>query len=189
MTYKDRMRVIAGTAKGRKLVAPPGNATRPTPARVREALFSILAAHLSGAAVLDIFAGTGSLGMEALSRGARVACFIESDRRALAALCHNVKSFGGAAEVLAMPATAALNHLARLRRRFDLVFMDPPYTHGLLAPVLASVAAAKLLKEDGVIVCEHHGHTPAPPAPPGFTAISTRIFGDVAISLFGQNAK
>lgn len=179
------MRVIAGTARGRKLVAPHGLDTRPTPGRVREALFSIIAAHIPGARVLDLFAGTGALGIEALSRGAAHATFVERDRRALVALRRNIEPFTACATVLAQPVNAALSQLQKSAAHYDLIFMDPPYPLNLGGPTLAILAAGAFLEAAGVVICEHSGSAPAPQAPPGWELLRGRAFGDVAIALYG----
>lgn len=182
------MRVIAGSAKGRKLQAPRGMTTRPTPARVRESLFSMLGPYLDDAAVLDLFAGTGALGIESVSRGAKEAVFVDADRRALEALRHNVAFLGNQATVLTMSAAQAMRWLAGRKRQFGIIFLDPPYAHDLLAPTLAQIVAHKLLAPEGVVVCEHHGKQLPPPAPPPLTLLRTRRFGDVALSLLTDGA-
>src|SRR5437763_2820706 len=120
------MRVIAGTYGGRRLVAPRGAATRPTADRVREALFSALG-DVSELTVLDLFAGSGALGIEALSRGAATATFVERGRPALAALRANLEALRVEAEVVPGDAAAFVRNAARDGRAYDLVFVDPPY--------------------------------------------------------------
>ena len=143
------MRIVAGSFKGRRLVAPPGSATRPTSDRVREALFSVLGPWVQGARVLDLFAGSGALGLEALSRGAATAVFVDRSQRAIAAIRTNLEALGVDADVHRMEAHAALRAALGRREAYDLVFLDPPYRHaaGLgrklsetLLPVLAPAA-------------------------------------------------
>ena len=143
------MRIVAGSFKGRRLVAPPGTATRPTSDRVREALFSVLGPSVPGARVLDLFAGSGALGLEALSRGAATAVFVDRSQRAIAAIRTNLEALGVDADVHRMEAHAALRAALGRREAYDLVFLDPPYRHaaGLgrklsetLLPVLAPAA-------------------------------------------------
>jgi 16S rRNA (guanine966-N2)-methyltransferase len=133
------MRVIAGTYGGRRLAAPPGTATRPTSDRVREALFSMLGA-LDGMRVLDLFAGSGALGIEALSRGAAFAAFVERERRALDVLRGNLATLAVPGErfsVHAQDALAALRNATARGDAYDVVFLDPPYAAGeRLAPAL-----------------------------------------------------
>ena len=134
------MRIIAGRWRGRPLLAPPGDSTRPTADRVREALFSMLASRLGsfeGLQVADLFAGSGALGLEALSRGAAHCVFVESDRKAIDAIRANIAALGASGEVL--PRNA--EHAA-FPRPVDLAFLDPPYGSGLAAAVLAKLAVA-----------------------------------------------
>lgn len=180
------MRVIAGTAKGRKLIAPKGLSTRPTPARVREALFSIIGAHVPHAQVLDLFAGTGALGIEALSRGAAHAVFVDRDRNAAAILRRNADPFVQRYEILAMAANQAATLLAQRQRRFDIIFVDPPYPAKLWSPTLEAVARHALLAPDGIVVCEHPSSVAPPQSPAGLVCARTRAFGDVTISLFAH---
>lgn len=121
------MRVVAGTYGGRRLVAPPGATTRPTSDRVREALFSILGESVHGARVLDLFAGSGALGIEALSRGAASAVFVDHSARAIASVRANLAALGIDADVRRMDARAALRAASARTEAYDLVFLDPPY--------------------------------------------------------------
>ena len=135
------MRIVAGEWRGRRLVAPPGRTTRPTSDRVREALFSILG-PLDGERVLDLYAGSGALGLEALSRGAGEATLVERDRAALKALRANVEALGAHAHVIAGDVASFLDSAATAGGHYDLVFLDPPYRSGVgrelsLEPVLA----------------------------------------------------
>lgn len=189
------MRVIAGTARGRRLAAPEGPRTRPTPDRVREALFSILTARIPQARVLDLFAGTGAFGIEALSRGATHATFVESGRAALVALRQNLELVAGAdTRLVTRPLPGALDELAIAGGNagpYDLIFMDPPYEAGLLEPTLARIAALDLSAPNGIVICEHRGGTeteravPLPPAP--LTVQETRSWGDVAVTFIATN--
>lgn len=134
------MRIIAGQWRGRPLIAPPGDATRPTSDRAREALFSMLASRLGsfeGLLVADLFAGSGALGLEALSRGAAHCVFVENDRRAVDAIRSNIATLKASGEVLARGA----EHAA-LPAPVDLAFLDPPYGSGLVLPVLAKLDLA-----------------------------------------------
>jgi 16S rRNA (guanine(966)-N(2))-methyltransferase RsmD len=152
---------------------------------VREALFSILGPRVQQANVLDLFAGTGALGLEALSRGAARVTLVERSRTALPVLMRNVAAVGLAGtDIVAMDATRALSRLAAAAQRFDLVFLDPPYALNLLAPTLADIVANDLLLPRATIVCEHSSRDSAPPAPASLRHIQTRSFGDVALSFF-----
>ena len=181
------MRVVAGRLRGRPLKAPAGDATRPTGARVKEALFSILA-DVSEARVLDLFSGSGALGIEALSRGARSAVFVESARPALACLRENLTTLGlnDSAHVLPVRVEAALAQLRRLGP-FDLVLCDPPWRDAQAAwRGLEELAAAGLFAPDARVVLEHAAKDPpAPPEGAGrLRRYDERRWGDTAVSLF-----
>ena len=151
------MRVIAGEHKGRRLHAPPGTSVRPTPDRVREAVFSILGERVDGARVLDLYAGTGALGIEALSRGAEHAVFVDDDPRAVEAIARNLTEIGADGEVKRRDALA---FLAQTQARFDLVFADPPYSS---APELAQPLTERLpavLADEALIVTESDKRNP-----------------------------
>jgi 16S rRNA (guanine(966)-N(2))-methyltransferase RsmD len=178
------MRVIAGRLGGRRLVAPRGLATRPTTDRVREALFSALGS-VAGARVLDVFAGTGALGIEALSRGAARAVFVENARPALAALRENLAALAlqDEARVVAQPALRAMAGVAA-DGPFDLVFADPPYAAlAEVPPLVAALTNAGALGAEARFVLEHASRDPAP-ALPGLAARPTRTYGDTAITVY-----
>ncbi len=177
------MRVIAGALGGRKLIAPRGLATRPTTDRVREALFSALSS-VEGARVLDLYAGTGALGIEALSRGAASAVFVESARPAVAALRENLTSLGlqNKARVITDPVARAVARLtSEGAARFDLVFADPPYDDvddalealEILVPVLDPAAR---------VILEHSSRRPPAAVPAALTFVRTRTYGDSALA-------
>jgi 16S rRNA (guanine(966)-N(2))-methyltransferase RsmD len=153
------VRVVAGAFGGRRLSAPAGSATRPTSDRVREAVFSILG-PLDGERVLDLFAGSGALGIEALSRGAEEAVFVERDRRALAALRGNLEALGIDADVRPGEALRALRDAAARGEAYDLVFLDPPYRQagGLGADI--SQGLAGLLAPGARVVAETDRRAP-----------------------------
>ena len=149
------MRIIAGTARGRKIEAPEGKNTRPTLDRVRENLFNILQMNIRGSRVLDLFAGSGALSIEALSRGAESATLVDSDRNANRIQKKNLESLGfaGQAEVMLRDWKQAAAELIRDGRQYDLVFLDPPYRMTDLREVFATLE--KLIADDGLVVLEH----------------------------------
>jgi 16S rRNA (guanine966-N2)-methyltransferase len=185
------MRITGGTLRSRSLRAPPGNATRPTTDRVREALFGILAAAgvLEGANVADLYAGTGALGIEAISRGARRATLVESARPALAVLRANVESLGVQELVHVIAAQVGTGACAaRLASDgpFDLVLADPPWADvgsGEVATALASLAASGALAPGGTLVLEHASRS-HPPEIAGFAREDTRRYGDTALTFY-----
>lgn len=147
------MRIIAGRWRGRALKAPDGAATRPTSDRAREAIFSMLTSRLGsfeGLAVLDVFAGTGALGIEALSRGAASACFIDSDAAAIRAIRANLAALGAAGDVRQAPVLA----LGPAPQPHDLIFLDPPYGKALAAPALAHLKAQGWIAPHAIISIE-----------------------------------
>lgn len=150
------MRVISGTLKGRRLVCPPGLATRPTADRIKESIFNILSGRFQERRVLDLFAGTGALGIEALSRGAAVAVFIDQAKAAMDVLHRNIRALGleGRSRTIRWNIRKNLNCL-HSTPPFDLVFMDPPYSTDAVTPVLTSLAACGALCSGARIVIEH----------------------------------
>lgn len=176
------MRIIAGKWRGRPLKAPPGPATRPTADRVREALFSMLLSRLGsfeGLRVADVFAGTGALGLEALSRGAAHASFIENDPIALAALKANIAALGADfdADVVAQPVAS----LGRARLACDIVLLDPPYGEGLGPPALARLVAQGWIAPHALVSVET-GRKEDLEAP-GFTVEAVRGHGKARLHL------
>ena len=179
------MRIIAGTHRGRRIAAPAGDATRPTSDRVREALFSILG-PLEGVDVLDLFAGSGALGLEALSRGAASATLVERARPAVACIRANVAALGmeDRARVVPRDWRSALAAERAAGRAFGLCLLDPPYslTHRVEAQLEALLAP--LVAAPGIVVIEHSAARP-PPEPSGLEIVSRtdRIYGDTALSV------
>lgn len=182
------MRVIAGVARGRKLAAPQHGKTRPTPERVREAVFSALASAVPGARVLDLFAGSGALGIEALSRGAKAATFVEHDADTAALLRRNLEVLPAEvrahATVCVDDVSRALSRLAGEKDPFDLIFADAPFAAEALAGVLLAVAGGRLLAPDGRAVLEHPRARPPPASLPTLALSRTRSYGSVSVSTY-----
>lgn len=155
------MRVIAGKARSLKLMTPPGMDTRPTTDRTKETLFNILQPEISGARFLDLFSGSGAIGIEALSRGAAFAVFVEKDRAAAECIQKNLAftKLGDNGQILRKDVKAALKSLEK-GAAFDLIFMDPPYGHGLERQVLGYLAHSSLLADEGMVVVEASLETP-----------------------------
>jgi 16S rRNA (guanine966-N2)-methyltransferase len=173
------VRVVAGEFRGRRIAAPRGMRTRPTADRVREALFSMLG-DVSGARVLDLYAGSGALGIEALSRGAESALFVERDPRAVAAIERNLESLGLEQAVLRQD---AVRFLARAEGTFDLVFCDPPYDSAsrLAGPLAEGLPA--LTSEQARIVTESDKRNPLELP---FPLLTERTYGDTRIAIHGR---
>ena len=177
------MRVIAGRYGGRRLQTPRGAATRPTSDRVREALFSVLGDRVQGARVLDLFAGSGALGIEALSRGAAEATFVDSAPAAIRAIRANLEALGAAAEVRRSDARRFLGGASAAARQYDLVFLDPPYR---LAGRLASELTAALpavLAPGAAVVAESDRRQELEL---GLPILDERRYGDTLIRIHGS---
>jgi 16S rRNA (guanine(966)-N(2))-methyltransferase RsmD len=181
------MRIIAGEFRGRRLVAPRGSSTRPTADRVKEAVFNILGPpRRRPFRALDLYAGSGALGLEVLSRGGDEAVLVDADRDAAAAVERNVGALGvGArARLLRREAGAAIAALEASGARFDWIFADPPYEGGALDRALRLLGRSTLLHEDGVVVAEHEARNP-PAERYGRLALSDRRqWGNTAVSFY-----
>lgn len=151
-------RILAGGGKGRRLQSPTGLRTRPTGSRVKQTLFDILAPEISGCRFLDAFAGSGSVGLEALSRGAARVVFVDTSSAAVASIQANreaLSRLGGEVQVFRQDARVALGVLADRGVRFDVIFLDPPYDSPLYEEVLEQIDQTGLLEQDGVVIAEH----------------------------------
>ena len=147
------MRVITGSARGRRLKELEGQETRPTTDRVKESIFNIIQFDVEGSRVLDLFAGTGQLGIEALSRGAAAAVFVEQRRDAAALVRENLK-ITGLTDRARVVNGEALSYLASAGEKFDIIFLDPPYAAKLWEPALEAVSRFDILSDHGIIICE-----------------------------------
>jgi 16S rRNA (guanine966-N2)-methyltransferase len=176
------LRIIGGALRGRKWRIPDVAGLRPTPDRVRETLFNWLAPHISGRRVLDVFAGSGALGFEALSRGAASAVLVEKDRAALSVLRETATRFGlSQARIEAGEALAFL--AAQPPSSYDLVFLDPPFDSGLLAPALRLIDQHAVLAADGYCYVEHPTAAAPPPLPEGWVLHRSGKAGEVGYHL------
>ena len=184
------MRVIAGELKGRRLVSPRGRTTRPTADQVRIACLDTLMPFLAAGPFLDLFAGAGGVGIEALSRGAPSATFVEQDRAALHALRDNLEQLGlrERARVVRGDAARAVGELASAGERFAVVFLDPPYDSPRAAPALEAVAAGAVLLESAVVVVQHATKTPPAAAMGALTLWKARRFGETTLTFFRRDA-
>ncbi len=150
------MRVIAGSARRRSLICPAGNHTRPTTDRIKETLFNILSGELYDIRFLDLFSGSGGIGIEALSRGGRECVFVEKDREALRCIRENISrtGFEDKSHVMAMDVMRALGKLEAFGQPFEVIFMDPPYRQGWEEKIVSFLLTSSLVREDTLLVIE-----------------------------------
>ena len=178
------MRVITGTARGRRLKTPEGMDIRPTTDNVKESVFNILQFDIEGRRVLDLFAGTGQLGIECLSRGAKEAVFIDQSRDAVKIVKENLKACGFSAPVLQQDAISYLNACGK----FDLIFVDPPYDAGLYKTVLEKINSIDILSEGGIILCESRRETEMPDMQAPYLKRKEYRYGKVKLSLYSKES-
>ena len=173
-------RISGGSLSSRKLRSPKGTNVRPTPGRVKESLFSILAGRLEGARVLDLFAGTGAIGFEAASRGAARVVSVESNRETATAISEAARELG-VDDVVTVFQAPAERALYRLEGPFDIVYLDPPYAQPLPTQVFALLHERGLLAPDALVVYEHAARTILPEIP-GYRSVREEVYGDVALA-------
>lgn len=181
------MRIIAGRAKGKRLYSPRGKDIRPTADRVKESIFNILGGQWEGVRVLDLFAGTGSLGLEAASRGAEEVVFIEKSRPALDLLKKNISlcGFDSNAVVLPMSVPRGLTLMGQRRRVFHLIFADPPYDRGWVERAIAQILIHRVLTEDGLVVIEHGPNEPPAQRHGKLAILQQKTYGETTITFLG----
>ncbi len=177
------VRIISGKSRGRKLLAPPGLDTRPTTDRVKESMFNLLIPYLPAKNVLDLFAGSGALGIEALSRGAEKCTFLDTDKAALLTIKKNLE-LARETENSEVLSADALTYLGRTSSKFDLIFLDPPYNKGLLTKALTLIFERDLLSESGVIVAESEAGGEEPPSGL-FKALKNARYGKTTVFILG----
>ena len=180
------MRIIAGEARGRRIEAPEGRNTRPTLDRVRENLFNMLQGETDGSRVLDLFAGSGALSFEALSRGAEYACLADHDRKASAIQKKNAETLGyqNRTKIITADWHKALKETESDGERFDIVFLDPPYAMLDLAGVFSGLVP--VLGEDALIILEHEAGKKTETGP-GYECIKQRNWGFCGVSIYRRN--
>ena len=177
------MRVITGTSRGRRLVTPPGEDVRPTTDNVKESVFSIIQFSVEGRTFLDAFAGSGQMGVEALSRGAKKAVFLDNSRRSLDAVRKNLETTG-LADKAEVRNTDTLSYLSGTAQRFDIAFLDPPYKTGLLQSALEILP--KVMNESGVIICEHPFDEELPEETGDFIIKKNYKYGKIMITVYSH---
>lgn len=180
------MRVIGGNVRGRRLKVPKSGSVRPTAARVKESLFNILPHDLTGLRVLDLFAGTGNLTIEALSRGAAEAILIDASAQSGDIIHENLRRLGlsSRTKVWISPVSRALRLLARRGESFDLLFLDPPYEEQLVESTLQAIAGTGLLRGRGILVAEHSRREPVKKQYGDLALDDQRRYGSTVLSFF-----
>ena len=178
------MRIISGTLRGRKLLSPKGNDVRPTTDKVREAVFDILYQFKdTDYVVFDVFAGSGSMGLEAISRGASKVFFSDNSRESLALVKENV-SICDAGEKSVFLSGDYLRNISRVKEKIDVFFLDPPYANGYILPALKAIDEAGNIKDDGIVVCEHSFRDKLPEKVSGFTRVKSRKYGSIGLTFY-----
>jgi len=183
-----RMRIIAGTYRGRRIVYPKH--IRPTQDKVRQAIFDVLAGVVPGARVLELFAGSGAMGLESLSRGASSVCLIDADRCSTNAIMRNLEALDlgkkeqGAVRVYTNDAFRAVKILKKKGERFNLVFLDPPYHKGLAKKALKTVASSGILAPRSFVIVEHAGTDDLGDGPEHIIRFKEANYGDIKVSFF-----
>jgi len=181
------VRIVAGSARGRPLKGPKdARVIRPTADRVRETLFNVLGQWMDGLAVLDLYAGTGALGLEALSRGAARLVMVDRDREAQGLCRENAAALGftDKARLLARPVDEALGQLAADGERFEVIFADPPYAARAAAELLEQLGRHPVCAAGGLVVVEHDRREDAPDSGAGFVREDARRFGDTVVTFY-----
>ena len=179
------MRIITGKARGLRLNVPKNYDVRPTADRVKESLFNIIGSKVLGAAVLDLFAGSGNLGLESWSRGARFVQFVDNSRTSLQLTDSNIRKCRAEADckVLKHDAEAAVELLYKQGQRFDLIFVDPPYNRGWVQKILAKLVKTPLLAENGWLIAEHSAHDDiACAVPEDYVIFRSQQYGETVLS-------
>jgi len=185
------MRIITGTSKGKKLRPLRGQAIRPTSDRVKESIFNILGEEVEGKHVLDLFAGTGNLGIEALSRGATRTVFVEKEKLAIDLIKKNLShcGFDDRFHIITSEVERAIRHLHRKGDVFDFIFMDPPYRRGLVQKTLGILQAHPLHHEDSILVIEHDRRETLSESTEGWVLVRKRPFRDTVVSFISPSGK
>lgn len=180
------MRIIAGKAKGTRLKMVPGKHVRPTADRVKESLFQVIGPFFDGGMALDLFSGTGALGLEALSRGLEKAIFIDSSKASCDVIKVNAQAsrLSDSVEIYRRDVSRALPQLKKRQLQFDYIFLDPPYMKNLLVPIMEKLSVYKLLNEDGLIIAEHESESMPPEKIGDFRRYRLLNYRDTAISLY-----
>lgn len=182
------MRVVSGTNKGISLKAVPGNSTRPTTDKVKEAIFNMIGPYFEGGVGLDLFAGSGGLGIEALSRGLDKIIFVDKDGKAIHTIKTNIAAcrLEDNSEVYRNDAERAIKALIKREAVFDYIFLDPPYKKQQLEKLVTTIDGEGLLASDGVIVCEHGSEISLPAKIGNLEQVKHEKYGIIAVSIYSK---
>ncbi|MDQ2085030.1 16S rRNA (guanine(966)-N(2))-methyltransferase RsmD [Herbivorax sp. ANBcel31] len=180
------LRVISGSAKGHKLKTINGFSTRPTTDRVKESVFNILAGVIAKSRVLDLYSGTGSLGIESLSRGADFALFVDKSRECFMTIKQNLShtKLSEKSSIMNMDVFVALDKLSKENRKFDIIFLDPPYNKNLVEETLKCLVENDIIEQDGIVIVEHDLKDEVPQEVEHFKKIRHQKYGDTIISFY-----
>lgn len=180
------MRIISGTGKGRQLKGVPGTGTRPTADKVKESVFNMIGPYFCGGVFLDVYAGSGGMGIEALSRGMEKAVFIDKERKAVSVIYDNLKSAGfvGQAEVFRTDSGRALKAIKKNGKKFDVIFLDPPYGEEKLNKELQFFDDNRILNKNGCIVAEHSSKVTLDSDFSTFSKHKLERYGDTAVTIY-----
>ena len=177
------MRIIAGKFKGRSLITMKDQSIRPTTDRVKESIFNLIQGYVEDAKVLDLFAGSGALGIEALSRGAESVTFADRSNDSIETVNTNLKKVSGKFNIIRKDFLSTIDYLSARKEKFDIIFLDPPYKQGLDKAAIDKIDEAGILAEDGIIVVERARDDEAIELTKGYRAISVRDYGSVTVML------
>lgn len=182
------LRVISGNAKGHKLKTISGTATRPTTDRVKESVFNIISRFIVGARVLDLYSGTGNLGIESLSRGANFATFVDNSKGCLLTIKQNLlhTKLSDKSSIISMDVFVALKKLSKENRKFDIIFLDPPYNKNLADETLKCLVESDIIEQGGMVIVEHGYKEDVPQQVEFLKKIRYQKYGDTIVSFYSQ---
>ncbi|RWR08212.1 16S rRNA (guanine(966)-N(2))-methyltransferase RsmD [Siminovitchia fortis] len=185
------MRVISGNCKGRKLKSVPGKSTRPTTDKMKETIFNWIGPYFSGGSCLDLYAGSGGIGLEALSRGMDFAIFVDNNKQAIHTIKTNVSICGmdDKCEIYNNDSERALRAIDKRKLQFDLIFLDPPYKRQKLESLLEMIEKKSLLKQSGCIICEHDPEVALPETIGGLEQVKSASYGMSSLAMYIHEKK
>lgn len=180
------MRIISGSCKGRKLKAVPGKSTRPTTDKMKETIFNWIGPYFSEGSCLDLYAGSGGVGLEALSRGMDFVIFVDNNKNAIQTIKMNVSMCGmeGKCEIYNNDSERALKAVIKRNLQFDLIFLDPPYKRQKLQALMGMIAAQSLVTKSGYLICEHDPEVVLPEIIGGLTRVKSANYGMTSLSMY-----